>query len=141
MLNAVAKNLRQIRIDKGLEKERLATYLNVAPRTYARYESGERLPDIDTLIKLSQLFECDLSELILDKQEDDLVSRDELFSYRDIKELGYNEHLAHGLIKQIRASSTFEEIPVVSIDKRIKFVYKKDVKNLLEKMLGDFFDE
>lgn len=136
MLN-VAENLKRMRIDSGTEKKQLATFFNITEGTYSRWENGTRVPDLFNLVRLSEYFGCTLEDLVLDHSDDNLVNRDLVLSYRDIADKGYNGSLAHGLIKEVLLRSTYENVPVVSHDKKIKFVYKEDVKKLLEELLTE----
>ena len=43
--------LKRLRKSKGLTLKALAEKLNIPVRTYQRYESGERKPDIQTTIR------------------------------------------------------------------------------------------
>lgn len=136
MLHDIEHNLKQIRIDRGLSTHRVATYLGVSQRAYLRYEDGTRFPDIDSLIKLSELYQCQLDDLVL-KQSDnpDLVSRDLVVCYRDLREFGVNDKLAHGLIKEVADKMAYDDLPVVSLDKKLKFVYRSDLRLVLESLL------
>lgn len=127
MLNGIAQNLKQIRIDKSIEKDRICTYLGISQSAYNRYETGLRTPDIDTLIKLTELFQCDLSDLILKKTDEELVPRSQVFSYRELRDLGLNDKLAHGLMIYVINKKTYEDLPKASYDKKLKFVYRADL--------------
>lgn len=54
-------NIKKLRKDMGLTQKPLASYLNVERSTYSYYESGKSLPNIQTLIELSEIFgvSCD----------------------------------------------------------------------------------
>ena len=45
--------LKRLRKIKGLTLKALAEKLNIPVRTYQRYESGERKPDIQTAIRIA----------------------------------------------------------------------------------------
>lgn len=45
--------LKRLRKSKGLTLKALAEKLNIPVRTYQRYESGERKPDIQTAIRIA----------------------------------------------------------------------------------------
>lgn len=128
----LSKNIKQLRIDKGVEKSRLLTYLGVTARTYDRYEDGTRKPDIETLLKIADYYDCSLDYLVRKESDDTLVDRSLVVSYRDLKEIGLNDKLSHGLLKQVYSRYSAENIPKVSFDKKIKFVYKEDLSSLLE---------
>ncbi|HHK1621065.1 TPA: helix-turn-helix domain-containing protein, partial [Streptococcus pyogenes] len=110
----VSKKLKQLRIDRGIAKSRLITYLSITLRTYDRYEDGSRTPDLVTLMKLSDFYQCSLDELVKGNTNDTLVDRALIVSYRDLKDKGLNDKLAHGLVKQVYDTYEFEKIPQIS---------------------------
>ena len=67
MLN---ENLKQLRKSKGLSQEELAIRLNVVRQTISKWEKGLSVPDADMLIKISEIFEVSVSELLGAKIEE-----------------------------------------------------------------------
>lgn len=57
-------NLRIIRKQLGLSQKEIAEKLDCSPTVYSRYETGERQPSIDVLIKLSHIFDISVDEII-----------------------------------------------------------------------------
>ena len=55
-MNTLGDNLRKYRISMKLMQEDVASQINKARETYSRYENGTLKPDIDTLIKLADLY-------------------------------------------------------------------------------------
>lgn len=51
-----SKNLKELRIEKGLSQQELAQILNVTQSTVAKWESGDREPNFSILIELSNYF-------------------------------------------------------------------------------------
>ena len=56
--------LKELRNNIGMTQEQLAQKLKVGQNTVSQWETGERVPRIQTLIKLSQIFNCSLDELL-----------------------------------------------------------------------------
>lgn len=56
--------LMQLRKEKKLSREDLATKLGVSYSTIAKYESGTREPDLKTLEKISNIFDVSLDYLL-----------------------------------------------------------------------------
>ena len=56
--------LKELRKKKGISQLRLATELNTTQNTISRYETGEREPGIDELIKLADYFNVSVDYLI-----------------------------------------------------------------------------
>lgn len=48
--------LRSARIFRGYTLQKVADLLEISLRSYQKYESGDREPDLSTLIKISDLF-------------------------------------------------------------------------------------
>ncbi len=59
--NECLKNTRE---SSGYTQKQVAELLKIAPRSYQRYESGEREPNIEMLIQLANLFKISLDELV-----------------------------------------------------------------------------
>lgn len=48
----------------GYTQKQVAELLDIAPRSYQRYELGEREPNIETLIRIADFFKISLDELV-----------------------------------------------------------------------------
>lgn len=55
---------KDLRTKKSVTQLAIAEYLGVTPRTIRFYETGERKPDFDGLIKLADYFEVSLDYLV-----------------------------------------------------------------------------
>ena len=58
------KKLEELRKSKGITQKDLAKDLGVSRTTIGYYESGERLPDIETAVKIADYFDITCDELI-----------------------------------------------------------------------------
>ncbi len=56
--------LKELRKKKGISQFRLATELNTTQNSISRYETGEREPGIDELIKIADYFNVFVDYLI-----------------------------------------------------------------------------
>jgi transcriptional regulator with XRE-family HTH domain len=65
------ENLKTLRKAKGLSQEELAVRLNVVRQTVSKWERGLSVPDADLLIRLSDIFEVSVSELLGAKIENE----------------------------------------------------------------------
>lgn len=104
MLN---ENLKQLRKSRGLSQEELAIRLNVVRQTISKWEKGISVPDADMLIKIADIFEVSVSELlgakIEEKKEQDVNTvADQL--------MRINEQLA---IKNRRSHRVWKTIGIV----------------------------
>ena len=66
-------NLEKIRKEKRISQTEIAKILNISQGSYSNYENGKREPDIKTLIKLSQIFNTSIDNLI--KENADKVTQ------------------------------------------------------------------
>lgn len=57
-------NLKEIRLERGITQEELASRIGVSQSQIARYENDDSEPTLDTLRKLSKELDCTLDELI-----------------------------------------------------------------------------
>ncbi len=61
LLKRIAKNIRTIRLSKGLTQEDMGDY-GFGPRWYQRFESGRHTPSLPTLVKLARAFKIEIIE-------------------------------------------------------------------------------
>ncbi|MBQ9084375.1 MAG: helix-turn-helix transcriptional regulator [Clostridia bacterium] len=61
---SLGTNLAYLRKEKAITQERLAEMMSVSRQTVSRWESDSVLPDVDTLIRLCDIFGCDLDSLV-----------------------------------------------------------------------------
>lgn len=60
----LAKNLITLRKSNRLTQDQLSLVLNISRQAYSNYETGNRMPDLGTLIVLSQYYKVTLDELV-----------------------------------------------------------------------------
>lgn len=56
--------IQLLKINKKLLQKEIAKAVGISVRTYQRYETGERTPDTDTLIKLADYFDVSTDYLL-----------------------------------------------------------------------------
>jgi transcriptional regulator with XRE-family HTH domain len=61
--------LYQLRKQKGLSQEELASRLNVSRQTVSKWEIGDSTPDMEKLMAMSELFDVSLDVLVMGKEE------------------------------------------------------------------------
>ncbi len=62
----LARNLRYLRKQNNLTQEAISDILNISRQAYSNYETCKRVPDLDTLLRLSQYYQISIDDLILD---------------------------------------------------------------------------
>lgn len=60
----IGKNIRQLRVQKHMTQDDLAEKLFVTRQTVSNYEMGKTRPDIDMLVKISEVLDTDLQTVI-----------------------------------------------------------------------------
>lgn len=70
------ENLKTLRKQKGFSQEELATRLHVVRQTISKWEKNLSVPDADTLIRLAEILEVSVSELLGAKIENENTTSD-----------------------------------------------------------------
>lgn len=67
MKNYFGKNLRYLRSLNNMTQTDLANMLNVSHQAVSNYERGQRFCDLDTLVRVSELFDISIDDLLKKK--------------------------------------------------------------------------
>lgn len=65
----IGQNIRFLRKRKGLNQTQLGEHLGITKGAVSGYESGASLPGVETLIKVAELLEVSLDELVFQNIE------------------------------------------------------------------------
>jgi len=60
----IAKNIKQLRMEKNMTQDQLAERLFVTRQTVSNYETGKSRPDVDMLVKIAEVLDTDIQQLI-----------------------------------------------------------------------------
>lgn len=101
------ENLKTLRKQKGFSQEELATRLHVVRQTISKWEKNLSVPDADTLIRLAEILEVSVSELIGEKIENENTTSDVAVQLSRI-----NEQLA---IKNRRSRRIWKVIVIIVV--------------------------
>lgn len=71
-----SENLKTLRKQRGFSQEELATRLHVVRQTISKWEKNLSVPDADTLIRLAEILEVSVSELLGAKIENENKASD-----------------------------------------------------------------
>jgi len=69
-------NLKKIRKSKKMSQEQLAEKVNVSRQSVSKWENGESYPEMNNLLQLCKIFNCEINELV-HKDISDISSLDE----------------------------------------------------------------
>ena len=72
----LGENIKALRRQKGLSQEELAARLHVVRQTISKWEKDLSVPDADTLIRLAEILEVSVSELLGAKIESEGAAGD-----------------------------------------------------------------
>lgn len=61
IMQIFSQRLKELRAQSGLTQQQVAEKLNIRQQSYARYEYGSGEPNLETVVKLSHMFDvsCD----------------------------------------------------------------------------------
>lgn len=102
-----SENLKTLRKQKGFSQEELASRLHVVRQTISKWEKNLSVPDADTLIRLAEILEVSVSELLGSKIGTENVPNDVAEQLSRI-----NEQLA---IKNRRSHRISKVIAIIAI--------------------------
>ena len=100
-----SENLKTLRKQKGFTQEELASRLHVVRQTVSKWEKGLSVPDADTLIRLSEILDVSVSQLLGERIDDEGVKSDVAEQLSRI-----NEQLA---IKNRRARRIWRAVVII----------------------------
>ena len=90
MLSLLSRILKNLRENCGFTQQQVANILNIDRSTYAYYETGKTVPDINTVIKLSKIFNVSYTEMF-EYEEKKYYSK-----FSDISSVGKDMLLKYG---------------------------------------------
>ena len=64
----ISKTLKRLRSEKGITQDELAKLLFISRQSVSSWENDRTQPDIDMLVKLSEIFSVSIEELIYGKK-------------------------------------------------------------------------
>ena len=74
----IGEKIQELRIQRGLTQERLAEMLEVSRQSVSKWELGQAIPDVEKIIRMSELFDVSTDTLLLRNAEDDTVIKNPL---------------------------------------------------------------
>lgn len=129
--------LKKLRIQNKITQEQLAKKLGVARTTITNYETGESKPDIETLKKIAEYFNCTIDDLLntsLDNEPNlNINFVNKLKEYRKL-----NNYTQFDLAQKLNLKQTTiskwerdKSIPDIYIIHRIANIFNCSIDNLL----------
>lgn len=91
----IGKKIKAYRESKKMTQKEIAEVLGVEPATVSKYESGMLEPNLESLKRLSDVFEVYVDDLLKDEDEFDISKINILNVLREQKEIGLKGNLYH----------------------------------------------
>ncbi len=66
----IGEQIQNLRIQKNLTQEQFAEMLEVSRQSISKWELGQSVPDVDKIIRISELFDVSTDVLLLRNHED-----------------------------------------------------------------------
>lgn len=73
---AISEQLKKYRTERGITQEELSEKLFVSRQAISKWEKGEANPDLENVVKLAEIFEVSLDELVLAKEQTEVIKTD-----------------------------------------------------------------
>lgn len=112
-MNVVGENIRRLRKEKKLTQKQLAAELEVTQGVVHFWETGRNQPNIENLIKLSAVLDCNITELIPNDLQSkyDLLDNLETTLHKMTKDIEDTQEESNKLLDRIMDDySDYQEI-------------------------------
>lgn len=81
----LGKKMHQLRKMSSLTQEQLAEKLGVSRQTISKWESGSSVPDLESMVRFSRLFQVSLDDLL--EEEESMAEKSEKLNMEDLMEI------------------------------------------------------
>ena len=65
----LGKKIKQLRKFSGMTQEQLAEKLNISRQALSKWENGTSMPDVESVVRISMLFQISLEELLIKEEK------------------------------------------------------------------------
>lgn len=95
----IGNKINQLRKLSGMTQEQLAEKLSVSRQTISKWESGATYPDIESVVRISKMFQVPLDDLLLEGEADVENQKEEQITLEDLIKINrYNRRMTLLLI-------------------------------------------
>ena len=74
----IGEQIQNLRVLNGLTQEALAEKLEVSRQSVSKWELGQAVPDVDKIIRMSELFNVSTDAILLRNTEDEQANKNPL---------------------------------------------------------------
>ena len=91
----LGKRIKELRAEKNLTQEELGRLINITKVSICCYENGTRIPTLETMVALADIFEVSLDNLlgreieVVAKKRRTRMSKEEVEFIKEIRNMGY----------------------------------------------------
>ena len=103
--------LQRLRKEKGLTQEQLAERFYVSSRTVSRWETGNNMPDVGTLIELADFYDVDIREIIDGERKGEIMDKEMKDTLKKVD--AYQK--AKDLDQKIKSAALFAGIIILAL--------------------------
>lgn len=80
----IHKKLKQARENKGLSQLDVSKQLNISRQSISKWENNRGYPDIENLIRLSEIYDVSLDDLLLQKHKNNEHSQNDNYTHEGL---------------------------------------------------------
>lgn len=132
----LSKYIRELRKDKGYTQKELAEFLKVGQTTVANYEQGTRIPDIEKLIRIADLFDISMDYLLGRNQKNMNFNNVEI---NEINGQKLDEIYLDSLLRGDRDYARNFILNLYEVGKSIEYIFFDVIEKAL-KRVGDLWE-
>lgn len=114
--------LKALRKETGVSQQSVADYLGITRQAYSNYETGNRTPDTEALLKLAEFFNVSVDCLLRGNEKTPTPEGERRLQHAEQREI-LNESGMHILL-----DADAKEIPQEHLEEIIEFIKMKQRK-------------
>lgn len=110
----VGKKIAAMRLEQSLTQQQLAVMMNVSHQAVSKWESGQTLPDIQTMIELTRFFGITIEQLVSDEEE---ICREDAYPMPEPSDTNAQENegtAEHSEVKNMNIHELLQMAPYMS---------------------------
>lgn len=112
----IAERLQELRKKAGYSQEQVAEMLGISRQAISKWESGQGNPEIDNVIKLTEIYHVSADYILLGQESNPIVSTPEK------KRLSKEARKAIGIISIIAATAIITVLFIIALGLMAKYV-------------------
>ena len=112
----IAERLQELRKKAGYSQEQVAEMLGISRQAISKWESGQGNPEIDNVIKLTEIYDVSADYILFGKESSTIVTTSEK------KRLSKEARKTIGIISIIAAMATITVLFIIALGLMAKYV-------------------